>query len=272
MSGTKIQTVRLNNGVEMPVLGLGVYQLHGEECERCICEAVELGYRLFDTAQMYGNEKAVGNGISQCGLPREELFITTKLYSPSRSYGLAKTAIKESLAALQTYYIDLLLIHEPYREAPDMYRAMEEALHAGLVRAIGISNFNKKQVRDFIRKVNIVPAVNQVESHVFYPQLELQELLEQQGIRMEAWSPFAAGKNRFFSDAVLCMLGDKYGKTAAQIGLRYLLQKGIIAIPKTSRKERMKENLSVFDFEISLTDMNRLESLNRGKSLFGWYS
>lgn len=229
-----MKTVTLNNGIEMPVLGLGVYQLHGTECERCVSEAAEFGYRLFDTAQMYGNEK--------------------------------------SLDSLQTDYIDLLLIHEPYRESAEMYRAMREAYQDGKIRAIGISNFNKKQYLDFIRNCEIIPAINQVEAHVFYGQSKLQTVMAQHGTHMEAWSPFAAGKGQFFENKTLCTLGRKYGKSAAQIGLRFLIQRGIIAIPKTSHKERLKENMDIFDFELSAEDIKQLETLDRGKSLFGWYS
>lgn len=267
-----MKTVTLNNGIEMPVLGLGVYQLHGTDCERCVSEAAELGYRLFDTAQMYGNEKSLGNALKNCGIPRKELFITTKLYSPSRGYELAKSAIEESLDSLQTDYIDLLLIHEPYRESAEMYRAMREAYQDGKLRAIGISNFNEKQYLDFIRSCEIIPVINQVEAHVFYGQSKLQTVMAQHGTQMEAWSPFAAGKEQFFENDMLCTLGRKYGKSAAQIGLRFLIQRGIIAIPKTSHKERLKENMDIFDFELSVEDIKQLETLDKGKSLFGWYS
>ncbi len=272
MSGIDMKKITLNNGVEMPILGLGIYQLHGMNCERCVAEAAELGYRLFDTAQMYGNEKSLGNALKKCGVPRNELFITTKLYSPSRSYALAKSAIEESLDSLQTDYIDLLLIHEPYRESAEMYRAMREAYQDGKLRAIGISNFNEKQYLDFIRKCEIIPAVNQVEAHIFYGQKRLQTTMAHHGTHMEAWSPFAAGKSNFFENATLCMLGKKYGKSAAQVGLRFLIQRGIIVIPKTSHKERLKENQDIFDFELSDEDIKQLETLDKGKSLFGWYS
>lgn len=266
------KTVTLNNGIEMPVLGLGLYQLQGTECERCVLEAADLGYRLFDTAQMYGNERSLGKALKNCGIPRNELFITTKLYSPSRSYSLAKSAIEESLDSLQTDYIDLLLIHEPYRESEEMYRAMREAYQDGKLKAIGISNFNKKQYLDFIRNCDIIPAINQVEAHVFYGQSKLQNVMTQYGTQMEAWSPFAAGKENFFENDTLCMLGQKYGKSAAQVGLRFLIQRGVIVIPKTSRKERLKENMDIFDFELSAEDIKQLETLDKGRSLFGWYT
>ena len=267
-----MKTITLNNDIEMPVLGLGVYQLHGKECERCVSEAVEIGYRLFDTAQMYGNEKSLGNALKYCGIPRNELFITTKLYSPSRGYELARSAIEESLDSLQTDYIDLLLIHEPYKESAEMYRAMREAYQNGKLRAIGISNFNEKQYLNFIRNCEIIPVINQVEAHVVYGQSKLQTVMAQHGTHMEAWSPFAAGKGHFFENDTLCMLGRKYGKSAAQIGLRFLIQRGVIVIPKTSHKERLKENMDIFDFELSAEDIKQLEILDKGKSLFGWYS
>lgn len=229
-----MEYIKLNNGVQMPVLGLGTYQLHGIECEQCIVDAVNMGYRLFDTAQMYGNEKELGNAIIKCNVPREELFITTKLYSPSTSYERTKVSIKESLKALQLDYIDLLLIHEPYHEAKEMYRAMEEAYRDGLVRAIGISNFNSAQYIDFIQSCHVIPVINQVEAHVFYQQKDIQELILEHGTQMTAWSPFAVGKGDFFRNITLKSIGEKYGKSAAQIGLKHLVQRGIVVIPKTA--------------------------------------
>lgn len=264
-----METVTLNNGVEMPLLGLGVYKLHGKECEKCVREAVELGYRLFDTAQMYGNEKQLGNALKHCGIPRGELFITTKLYSPSASYARAKAGIESSLDALQTEYIDLLLIHEPYRESGEMYRAMREAYEDGKIRAVGISNFNETQYKSFINACGMIPAVNQVEAHVFYQQEKLHRLLVEHGTHMEAWSPFAAGKKRIFENPVLREIGDRYGKTAAQTALRYLVQKGITVIPKTSHKNRMAENIQIFDFCLTDEEMGRMQGLDGGKSLFG---
>ena len=271
MNGTKIEMVTLNNGVKMPLLGMGIYQLHGKACEHAVQEAIKLGYRLFDTAQMYGNEKELGNALKSCGMPREELFVTTKLYSPSTSYTLAKTAIEKSLEALQTEYIDLLLIHEPYRTAKEMYQAMKEAYKEGRIRAIGISNFNCTRYLDFIHSCEIIPAVNQVEAHVFFQQTDLQEVMKQHGSHMEAWSPFAAGKNNFFTNPILLTIGKKYGKTAAQIGLKFLIQRGITAIPKSGYKDRLKENIDIFDFVLSDEDMAAIYMLDKGKTLFGWY-
>lgn len=263
--------ITLNNGIKMPVLGLGIYQLHGKDCERTVLEALELGYRLFDTAQMYGNERALGNALRSSGFPREELFITTKLYSPNTSYARAKTAIEESLHSLQTDYIDLLLIHEPYRTAGEMYRAMREAYKDGKVKAIGISNFNEAGYQNFIRTCELIPAVNQVEAHIFYQQSRLHEVLKRHETCMQAWSPFAAGKNHFFANPVLRSIGQKYEKSAAQIGLKFLVQKGIAVIPKSAHTERLKENINIFDFKLSDQDIADINSLDKQKSLFGWY-
>ena len=210
----------LDNGVNIPMLGLGTYALRGKECERCVLEALELGYRLFDTAQMYGNEREVGNALRRGGVPRGELFVTTKLYRPSASYARAKQGIEASLNALQLDFIDLLLIHEPYREAEEMYPALEEAYRAGRLRAIGVSNFNASRYEAFRRACTVIPAVNQVEAHIFFQQRELLEEMKKRGTHMQAWSPFAAGKNDFFSNPVLRALGLAHNKTPAQIALR----------------------------------------------------
>ena len=233
MHTTAIPSIILNNGVSMPILGLGIYALHGADCERAVCEAVDLGYRLFDTAQMYGNERELGNALKICGVPRKEVFITTKLYSPTTTYKKAKAAITESLKALQTDYIDLLLIHEPYSSSLEMYEAMKEAYEDGKIRALGISNFSAARYLNFIQSCGVIPAINQVEAHAFYQQKHLQAVLEQHGTRMEAWSPFAAGKNHFFTNPILQSIGKKYGKTVAQVGLRLLVQRGVVAIPKS---------------------------------------
>ena len=261
--------LKLNNGIEMPVLGFGTYMLQGTECERCVSEAINAGYTLIDTAQMYGNEKYVGEAIKH--YEREKLFITTKLYSPSSSYERAKADIDKSLNNLQTDYIDLLLIHEPYRESLAMYSAMIEGVNNGKIRSIGISNFNKNQYLNFINSCKIIPAVNQVECHVFYRQANLQKLLEKNGTRMQAWSPFACAKNNFFNNQILKEVGQKYGKTAAQIGLKYLIQNGISAIPKSANINRIKENFDIFDFELDSIDIKRLDALDGGKTLFEWY-
>ncbi|MDN0046335.1 aldo/keto reductase [Megasphaera hexanoica] len=271
MHATAIPSIILNNGVSMPILGLGIYALHGTDCERAVCEAVALGYRLFDTAQMYGNERELGNALKACGVPREELFITTKLYSPTTTYKKAKAAIIESLKALQTDYIDLLLIHEPYSSSLEMYKAMTEAYEDGKIRALGISNFSAARYLNFIQSCGVIPAVNQVEAHAFYQQKHLQAVLEQHGTQMEAWSPFAAGKNQFFSNLILQAIGKQYGKTAAQVGLRLLVQRGVVAIPKSGHADRLKQNLDIFDFSLSDEDLRQIQSLEGERSLFGWY-
>lgn len=253
------------------MLGLGIYALRGKECERAVLDAIDLGYRLFDTAQMYGNEKELGNALIECRVPREELFITTKLYRPNTSYGLAKRAIENSLRDLRLDYVDLLLIHEPYEEAESMYRALEEAHGGGRVKSIGISNFNAARYADFILTCNVPPVVNQVEAHVFFQQSAMQAVMQEHGTHMQAWSPLAAGKNDFFANNVLRSIGNTYGKSPAQIGLKYLVQRGFSAIPKSSHRERMKENIKIFDFHLQDEDMRRIAALDQGKTLFGWY-
>ena len=266
-----MEYITLNNGVQMPILGLGTYMLQGKQCEDCILDAIDLGYRLFDTAQLYHNEQAVGNALKRSTVDRRELFITTKVYSPNNSYQETKKAIEQSLNKLQTEYIDLFLIHEPYREAEEMYRAMEEAYYEGKIRAIGISNFRADRYLEFVKHVDIIPAINQVEAHVFFSQDTLQKIMEEHGTKMNAWSPFAAGRHNFFNHPVLQKIGKQYDKSTAQIGLRYLVQRGISVIPKSSNKERIAQNLDILDFILSKTDMQKIKQLDSGKSLFGWY-
>lgn len=260
---------KLNNGIEMPVLGLGTYALRGSTCERIVAAAIEIGYNLIDTAQMYRNEQEIGNVIKH--FDRKNLFITTKLYSPSASYERAKRDIEKSLNDLQTDYIDLLLIHEPYSESLSMYEAMKEAYQDGKLRALGISNFDKGQYLNFIRHCEIIPAVNQVECHVFYRQQDLQNILEENGTKMQAWSPFACARNNFFSNPVLKEIAEKYSRTTGQIGLRYLIQTGVPVIPKSSKPERLKENIDVFNFTLDGEDLKKIRALDGGESLFGWY-
>lgn len=263
--------IELNNGVQMPVVGLGTWDLRGREGEESVLEAVGLGYRLIDTAQMYENERQVGNAINRCGVPREELFITTKIYRPNNSYRGAKSAIEVSLKELQLDYIDLVLLHEPYREAQEMYRAMKEAYRKGTIRAIGISNFNTRLYNDFVRDCNVIPAVNQVEAHVFFQQSELRLRMSEQGTHLQAWSPLAAGKNNLLANTILVVIGQKYKKTAAQIALRYLVQVGISVIPKSSHRNRMIENMDILNFQLTIEDMVRIRKLDQGQTLFGWY-
>lgn len=266
-----MEYITLNNGITMPIVGLGTARLIGEECERSVLDALDIGYRLIDTAQMYNNERAVGNAIKQSGVTREELFITSKLHRPSSSYKLAKDGIERSLNELQLDYIDLLLIHEPYLEALEMYEAMKEAYKDNKIRAIGISNFNSKLYSEFIKLCGIVPAINQVETHVFYQQHELQELMGMHGTHMEAWSPFTAGKKNIFVDYTLKAISKKYEKSIAQIVLKYLIQRNIVVIPRSSNKNRMIENINVFDFNLMKEDMKLINELDENKTLFGWY-
>lgn len=266
-----MEYIKLNNGISMPVLGLGTWALHGKECEGCVSKALEYGYRLIDTAQMYGNEKEVGNAVKKSGIPRKEVFITTKLCTPCTSYSAAKSGIERSFENLGVDYIDLLLIHEPYSTSLEIYEAMTEGVKEGKIKSIGVSNFNKNFYLDFIKKCEIIPAVNQVECHVFYRQKDLHNTLEENGTHMQAWSPFACGKNNFFNNSVLNTLGIKYGKSAAQIGLRYLVQAGISVIPKSSHPDRIKTNADIFDFELNEDDLSRIQKLDLNKTLFGWY-
>ncbi|WP_298586020.1 aldo/keto reductase [uncultured Megasphaera sp.] len=261
----------LNNGLTMPAVGFGTWMLKGEAGKQAIREALSVGYRLIDTAHMYDNEAIVGQAVAESGLRREDIFITTKLCQTRAGYELAWQGIEESLARLQTDYIDLMLIHEPYDEALDMYRALTEAYRRGIVRAIGISNFNAREYLDFIGSCNITPMINQVECHVYYRRKELQRALVAQGTQMQAWSPFTERKKPIFQEPILQAVGQKYSKTAAQVALLYLVQQGIGVIPKSSHRERMIENLDIFDATLTLDDMARIQQLETGKTLFGWY-
>lgn len=260
--------VTLNNGVKMPQLGYGVYQTPPEDTERCVLEAIEVGYRSIDTAQAYGNEEGVGNAIQKCGLPREDLFITTKIWISNAGYEKAKVSIEESLRKLQTDYIDLLLIHQPFGDYYGTYRAMEEAYRAGKVRAIGVSNFYPDRYLDLAHFAEIKPAVNQVETHVFQQQKIAKEYLKKNGTQIMSWGPFAEGKNDYFNNPVLKDIAAAHGKSAAQVALRFLLQSDVVLIPKSVHKERMEENFNVFDFALTDEEMARIEALDTGKSLF----
>lgn len=266
-----MEYVRLNNGMILPMVGFGTWDLRGKQCEAAVGEAIGLGYRLIDTAQMYGNEEAVSAAIRYCGVARQELVITTKVYEPNASYDRTKASMYESLEKLGLDYIDLMLIHEPYEAARDMYRALREGLDEGVLRAIGVSNFHKPFFEDFITDCGVIPAVNQVEAHVFHSQAELQACLAAHGTGMEAWSPFAAGKEDIFHNPVLQEVGRHYGKSAAQIALKYLVQRGMVVIPKSAHVERMQANLELFDFQLSVKNTAAVAGLDRGKSLFGWY-
>lgn len=265
-----MEYVTLNNNLKMPLLGLGTWDLRNEECIQTVAKAIQLGYRLIDTAQMYGNEKEVGLGIMKSGVPREQLFITTKMYRISNSYKMAKKAIEESLKKLNVDYIDLYLLHEPYKEGIEMYKALEEAYKEGKVRAIGISNYDEKWYQSFIKQCKIIPMVNQVETHLFYQKWNFQKLLEKNKTAMQAWAPLAQGKDHIFNNFTLINIGKKYNKTAAQVILRFLTQRGISVIPKSSKEERLIENMSIFDFKLNEEEVNQIKKLDRNDTLFAW--
>lgn len=263
-----MEYVTLNNGVKMPKLGYGVYQIDPAEAERCVLDAVSTGYRSIDTAQAYGNEEGVGNAVVKCGVPREELFITTKIWISNAGYEKAKASVEESLRKLQTEYIDLLLIHQPFGDYYGTYRAMEDAYKAGKVKAIGVSNFYPDRFIDISHFSEIKPAVNQVETHVFQQQKTAKQYLEKYNAQIESWGPFAEGRNDFFNNPVLKEIGEKYGKSVAQTALRFLLQSDVVVIPKSAHKERMEENFNVFDFTLTSDEMKAIEALDGGESLF----
>ena len=258
----------LNNGVKMPMLGFGVFQMPSEDTERCVHEALEVGYRLIDTAQAYGNEEGVGKAVANSGLSREEFFITTKVWISNAGYERAKVSIDESLKKLRSDYIDLLLIHQPFGDYYGTYRAMEEAYRCGKARAIGVSNFYPDRFLDIHHFSEIKPAVNQVETHVFQQQKTARTYMKKYGTQIMSWGPFAEGKNDFFRNPVLKKIGAKYGKTTAQTALRFLLQSDVVIIPKSTHRERMEENFDIFDFTLSPEDMGAIEALDGGKSLF----
>ncbi len=261
--------VTLNNGVKMPVLGYGVYQIEDlKECERCVLDAIEVGYRSIDTAQTYGNEEAVGRAIRKCNVPREELFITTKVWISNAGYEKAKISIEESFKKLQLKYLDLVLIHEPFNDYYGTYRAMEEMYKSGKIRAIGVSNFYPDRLIDLIKFNEVVPAINQVETHPFNQQVEAKEIMDKYGVQIESWAPFAEGRNNIFTNETLKKVGDKYNKSTAQVALRYLIQRGIIVIPKSVHKERMIQNFNIFDFKLDEDDMNKIFKLDKAESAF----
>ena len=260
--------VTLNNGVKMPILGYGVYQVDPQECERCVSDAVEAGYRLIDTAQAYCNEEGVGRAVKKSGIKRDEFFIVTKVWISNAGYENAKKSIETSLSKLQTDYIDLLLIHQPFNDYYGTYRAMEEFYEKGVLKSIGVSNFYPDRFMDFSNFVKVKPMVNQMETHIFNQQKKLHEILKENKCQLMSWGPFAEGRNDFFNNTVLKSIGSKYGKTSAQTALRYLIQKNIVVIPKSTHKERMIENINVFDFSLSNDDMAALEKLDTENSLF----
>ncbi|MBF9238623.1 aldo/keto reductase [Hymenobacter sp. BT683] len=264
-----MQTVALNNGVKMPLLGFGVFQVPDPgECENSVLEAIKAGYRLIDTAASYGNEEAVGNAIRKSGVPREELFITTKLWVQDASYDGAKQAFETLMQKLGLNYLDLYLIHQPYGDVHGAWRAMEELYHAGRIKAIGVSNFHPDRVMDIIVHHNVVPAVNQVETHPFHQQVETQQFLQENGVQIQSWGPFAEGKNDIFANDVLRGIAAQHQKTVAQVILRWLTQRGVVAIPKSVRPERMAENFNSLDFELGAEELEAIKALDTKASLF----
>lgn len=258
----------LNNGVKMPVLGYGVYQVDPAECERCVADAIAAGYRSIDTAQAYANESGVGNAVKKSGIKRGEFFITTKVWITNAGEKAAAKSIENSLKELKTDYIDLLLIHQPFGDYYGTYRAMEKAYRDGKVRAIGVSNFYPDRLIDIFNFCDVKPAVNQVETHVFQQQKAAHAIMEKYGVAHESWGPFAEGRGDFFNNPVVKTVVEKYGKSVAQTALRFLIQSGVIVIPKSVRRERMEENFNVFDFTLSPEDMAKISALDEGESKF----
>ena len=263
-----MEYVTLNNGIKMPILGYGVYQVTQEECERCVLDALKVGYRSLDTAQSYFNEEQVGNAIQKSGVPREEIFLTTKVWVEHYGYEQAKASVMESMRKLQTDYLDLVLLHQPFSDTYGAYRALEELYAEGKIRAIGISNFYVDRMVDFASFNQIKPMVNQVETHIFQQQKELKEWADKYGIQLEAWAPFGEGRNGIFDNSVVREIGARYHKTAAQVMLRWNIQRGIVVIPKSTHLERMKENFEVFDFVLTSEEMAAIADLDRAESSF----
>ncbi len=263
-----MKTVTLNNGVVMPQIGYGVYQVSPTECERCVSDALSVGYRMIDTAQAYHNEEGVGAAVKKSGIARDELFLVSKVWISNYGFDKAKASIDESLRKLGTDYIDLMLLHQPFCDRYGAYRALEAAYKEGKVRAIGVSNFYPDHFIDLASNVEIVPAVNQVETHVFDQQIEAQGYMKEFGTHMMAWAPLAEGRNNFFTNPVLEAIGKKYGKSVAQVALRWLIQRDVIIIPKSVHVERMQQNLDIFDFELSQDDMAAIAGLDTKHSLF----
>ena len=267
MTNLDIPTVKLNNGVEMPILGFGVFQIPAEQTEQAVLDALEAGYRALDTAASYLNEEAVGKAIRASGVPREELFITTKMWI-QEGQEQAKRAFEKSLGRLGLDYLDLYLIHQPLGDYYGSWRAMSELNREGLVRAIGVSNFYPDRLVDLIDHNEVLPAINQIECHPFFQRADYQQLMRDRGVQIEAWGPFAEGRNNLFSDPVLTEIGGNHGKSVAQIVLRWLIQRNIVVVQKSVRPERMRENIDVFDFELDGNEMSQIAEMDRGESLF----
>jgi 2,5-diketo-D-gluconate reductase A len=264
-----MQNIELNNGVVMPILGFGVFQVTDPaECERSVLDAINTGYRLIDTAAVYLNEEPVGKAIQRSDVPREELFITTKLWVQDSGYENTKNAFENSLKRLHLDYLDLYLIHQPYGDVHGSWKAMEDLYTEGRIRAIGVSNFHADRLMDLIIHNKIVPAINQIETHPFHQQIGAQQFLQENNVQLQSWGPFAEGKNNLFQNELLLSIGEKYGKTVAQVVLRWLAQREVVSIPKSVRKERIEENFNIFDFELSQEDMDAIRTLDQKVSLF----
>ncbi len=263
-----MEYVTLNNGVQMPILGYGVYQVTKEECERCVLDALDVGYRAIDTAQSYFNEEEVGSAIEKSGVPREDIFLTTKIWVEHYGYEETKKSVMESMKKLRTDYLDLVLLHQPFSDTYGAYRALEDLYEIGAIRAIGISNFYADRMVDFASFNRIKPMVNQVETHIFNQQQEMQQWAEKYDIRLEAWAPFGEGRGGTFDNPVISEIAKAYGKTPAQVMLRWHIQRGIVVIPKSTHKERMAENFQVFDFHLSDADMKAIAALDKKTSSF----
>ena len=260
--------LKLNNGIEMPQMGYGVFQVSPEECERCVSDALSVGYRMIDTAQAYHNEEGVGQAVKKSGIPREELFLVSKVWISNYGYERTKASIDESLRKMQTEYIDLMLLHQPFCDRYGAYRALQDAYREGKLRAIGVSNFYPDHFIDIASNMDIVPAVNQVETHVFDQQREPQRIMEEFGTRIMSWGPFAEGRNQLFTNETLLNIGARHDKSVAQVALRWLIQRGVIIIPKSTHIERMRQNLDIFDFELTADEMQEIAKLDTGRSLF----
>ena len=263
-----MQKLKLNNGIEMPIIGYGVFQVSPDECERCVTDALAAGYRMIDTAQAYNNEAGVGAAVQKSGIPRDELFLVSKVWISNYGYEKARVSIDESLRRLKTDYIDLMLLHQPFCDRYGAYRALEDAYKEGKLRAIGVSNFYPDHFIDLASNMEIAPAVNQIETHVFDQQKDAMRYAREYGTRIMAWGPLAEGRNNFFTNPVLAAIGAKYGKSVAQVALRWLTQRDVIIIPKSVHVDRMKQNLDIFDFTLSDGDMAEIAALDTGKSLF----
>lgn len=263
-----MEYLKLNNGVMMPQIGYGVYQIAPDVCERHVAEALSVGYRMIDTAQAYHNEDGVGRAVADCGISRDEIFLVTKVWISNYGYDKAKASIEESLSRLRTDYIDLILLHQPFCDRYGAYRALQDAYREGKVRAIGVANFYPDHFIDLAENMDIVPAVNQVETHVFCQQQKAQVIMQVYGTQIMSWGPFAEGRNNLFGNTTLKEIAERHNKTVAQVALRWLLQRGVVIIPKTTHVERMKENYDIFDFVLSDDDMDLIATLDTGNSLF----